>query len=132
MSEGEQALLAKRGLSTSRALAQTPHPQGLVTRTRTTERTQNMRPKIKRLKAGPQDIVARQIQINPADEPRWVETLGSIIYRSTIGALPRPVQRSKPQRPAIETYARGQDSIGREKRFQSLRNMVRRSVGLPR
>ena len=94
-----------------------------------------MRPKIKRLKAGPQDIIARQIRINPADEPRWVETLSSIIYRTTLGALarPQPVRRSKQsQRPAIETYVRGVDSVGREKRFQSLRNMVRRSVGLPR
>jgi hypothetical protein len=136
MSAGEQDVLARRGLSTSRALADLPHPQGLVTRSaQTNQRSGTMKPKIKRLRAGPQDIVARQIQINPADEPRWVETLGSIIYRTTLGALPRPqpVRRSKAARqPAIETYARGVDSNGREKRFQSLRNLVRRSVGLPR
>ena len=92
--------------------------------------------KIKRLKAGPQDIIARQIRINPADEPRWVETIGSIVYRTTIGAMPRPqiVQRSKPrtQRPAAIVYQRGTDSNGRPKTFQSLTNLVRRSVGLPR
>ena len=94
-----------------------------------------MKPRIKTLKAGPQDIVARQIRINPADEPRWVETLGSIIYRTTLGALPRPqpVRRSKASRqPAAIVYQRGVDSNGRAKNFQSLTNLVRRSVGLPR
>ena len=137
MTAAEQDALAKRGLSTSRALPSEEYPQGLITRSApTNQRSRTMKPKIKVLKAGPRDIVARQIRINPADEPRWVETIGSIVFRTTIGALPRPqlVRRSKAraQQPAAVVYQRGVDSNGRPKLYQALSNMVRRSVGLPR
>jgi hypothetical protein len=66
-----------------------------------------------------------------------VETIGSIVHRTTIGAIRQAtpaVRRSrlKPQQPAAIVYQRGVDSNGRPKVYQALSNLVRRSVGLPR
>ena len=102
--------------------------------------------KVKKVRIQPQDAVMRVYRINPRGlaEGPWLmgETVASIARRTTIGAMPRlnkaeaqvmrSTEKARIGSPAAIVYQRGNDSNGRPVTFQSLTNMIRRSVGLPR
>lgn len=128
--------LAKRGRSTSRALALAQ--EALVVRSAAQPRRSASMAKTKITRIGSHDIVLRAFRVNPADDVRYGETISSVVRRTTVGTAPLgnalDVRRAKTRnvRPALEVYDRGADNFGRPKTFQILRNLIRRSVGLPR